>query len=602
MKMSEKIRERNEIEEQYKWDLSALFDNDAKWEEALASMDAEIEKIASWKGKLNNAQTIREFLDARSVLSRKLENIFTYSFLRNSEDTRASDAQSMYARAYAKIVAAESEAAFFRPEVLSLGEEKLNEIIGDECLKPYEFLMKDMQRMAAHTLSSKEEQLLAAFGEALGASGRIAETLMDADMVYDSVKDGEGNDREVSDANYILLQSDSDRVLRENAFRSYYKSYKQHINTYAAAYSGTVKAMTTEAKFRGFESSRAMSLANDNIPLAVYDNLIATVHKHMDTMHRYVKLRKKILGVDELHYYDVYAPLAGDVSKKYTYDEAKQLVLKAVSPLGEDYCNTVRQAFKERWIDVYPNTGKSGGAYSSGTYDSRPYIMMNFTGTLDSVSTIAHEMGHSMHSWNTNHTQPYHYADYTMFVAEVASTVNENLLIEQLLADEKDPKNRLALLNQYLEGFKGTVYRQTMFAEFEMKAHAMAERGESLDQAALCAIYKDLIKQYFGEDLVIDDEVQYEWSRIPHFYRPFYVFVYSTGYCTASALSQMILSEGKPAVDRYIEFLKMGSSAYPIDELIHAGVDLNTPAPIDRALEKFEQVVAEAEKIADELA
>ncbi|MDO4415676.1 MAG: oligoendopeptidase F [Erysipelotrichaceae bacterium] len=599
--MNEKIKDRKDIEECYKWDLSALFESDAEWEKELAAIDEKIAEIPAWQSKLNTAANIRAFLDERTALSLKLEDLFTYAFLRNSEDTRASDAQSMYARAYSKVVQAESAAAFFRPEVLSLGEEKLKEIIKDECLKPYEFMMNDLLRMAAHTLSDKEEQLLAAFGEALGASGRIAETLMDADMVYDSVKDKDGNDREVSDASYILLQSDSDRILRENAFRSYYKSYKQHINTYAAAYSGCVKAMTTEAAFRKFESSRAMSLANDNIPLTVYDNLIATVHKHMDTMHRYVRLRKRILGVDELHYYDVYAPLAGDVKKRYTYDEAKELVLKAVSPLGEDYCNTVRQAFRDRWIDVYPNTGKSGGAYSSGTYNSRPYIMMNFTGTLDSVSTIAHEMGHSMHSWNTNHTQPPHYADYTMFVAEVASTVNENLLIEQLLKEESDPKEKMALLNQYLEGFKGTVYRQTMFAEFEMKAHAMAERGESLDQAALCAIYKDLIAQYFGEDLVIDDEVQYEWSRIPHFYRPFYVFVYATGYCTASALSQMILNEGKPAVDRYIEFLQMGSSVYPIDELIHAGVDLNTPAPIDTALDKFAEVVAEAEKIADEL-
>lgn len=599
--MSEKIRERNEIEEQYKWDLSALFESDEKWEEAFNAVGEKIAEIPRWQGKLNNAAEIRAFLDQYSILNQELEDLFGYSFLRNSEDTRASKAQAMYARAYSKIVEAMSLSAFWRPEILSLGEEKLTQIIADEQLQPYEFMMKDLLRMAAHTLSEKEEALLAAFGEALGASGRIAETLMDADMVYDSVKDGEGNEREVSDANFILLESDTDRVLRENAFRSYYKSYKQHINTYAAAYSGTVKAMTTEAKFRGFGSSREMSLANDNIPETVYDNLIAAVHKHMDTMHRYVKLRKKILGVDELHYYDVYAPLSGGVKKMYTYEEAQKLVLKAVAPMGEDYCNTVRRAFAERWIDVYPNTGKSGGAYSGGTYNSRPYIMMNFTGTLDSVSTIAHEMGHSMHSWNTNHTQPPHYADYTMFVAEVASTVNENLLIEQLLAEENDPRERLALLNQYLEGFKGTVYRQTMFAEFEMIAHRMAERGESLDQAALCAVYKDLIAQYFGEDLIIDEEVQYEWSRIPHFYRPFYVFVYATGYCTASAISQMILSEGDPAVKRYIEFLKMGSSEYAINELIHAGVDLNTPAPIDKALGKFEAVVAEAEKIAEEL-
>ncbi|MBR3349514.1 MAG: oligoendopeptidase F [Solobacterium sp.] len=599
--MSERFKERNEIEEQYKWDLSALFENDAKWEEALAALDEKTADIESWNGRLNTAANIREFLDLYEKTSQNVEDIATYAFLRNAEDTRASDAQSMYARAYSKIVAIESRAAFWRPEILSLGEEKLKEIILDECLKPYEFLMKDLLRMASHTLSGKEEQLLAAFGEALGASGRIANTLMDADMVYDSVVDQDGNEREVSDATFILLQSDHDRVLRENAFRSYYKSYRQHINTFAASLSGTVKALTTEAAYRGFASSRAMSLAQDNIPESVYDNLIEAVHRHMDTMHRYVKLRKKLLSVDELHYYDVYAPLAADVKKCYTYEQAKELVLKAVSPLGEEYVNTVKQAYQERWIDVYPNGGKMGGAFSSGTYNSRPYIMMNFTGTLDSVSTIAHEMGHSMHTWNTIHAQPAHYANYSMFVAEVASTVNENLLIEQLIKEESDPKEKLALLNQYLEGFKGTVYRQTMFAEFEKKVHAMAERGESLDQAAISAVYKDLIAQYFGEDLVIDEEVQYEWSRIPHFYSPFYVYVYATGYCTATALSQMILNDGEAAVKRYIEFLQMGGSAYPIDELIHAGVDLNTTAPIDKALEKFEWVVSEAEKLADQL-
>ena len=599
--MSDKVRERNEIEDQYKWDLSTLYANDAEWEKEFKAVDEEIAKIPEWQGKLNTAANIRAWLDQYTELSSRLENIYTYSFLRNSEDTRASDAQSMYARAYGKIVDAESKAAFFRPEVLSLGEEKLNELIQDECLKPYEFMMKDMLRMAAHTLSAKEEQLLAAFGEAIGASARVAENLMDADMVYDSVKDSEGNEREVSDATFILSQMNKDRVLRENSFRSYYKGYRQHINTFAAAYSGTVKAAVTEAKYRGFGSSREMSLANDNIPVSVYDNLIETVHKHMDSMYRYVRLRKKILGLDELHYYDVYTPLAADAAKHYTYEEAQKLVLKAVSPMGKEYTDRVEKAFEDRWIDVYPNTGKAGGAYSSGTYTSNPFIMMNFTGTLDSVSTIAHEMGHSMHTWNTKTHQPRQYADYTMFVAEVASTVNENLLIETLLKEESDPKVRLSLLNQYLEGFKGTVYRQTMFAEFEMKAHAMAERGESLDPAALNALYKDLIQLYFGDDLVIDDEVQYEWSRIPHFYRPFYVFVYATGYCTANALSQMILNEGETAVKRYIEFLQMGSSQYPIDELIHAGVDLNTPAPIEKALALFDRVLDEAEKISDEL-
>ena len=313
-------------------------------------------------------------------------------------------------------------------------------------------------------------------------------------------------------------------------------------------------------------------------------------------MYRYVALRKKILGVEELHYYDVYAPLVSDVKVRYSYEQAQQMVLDAVAPLGPDYQALVRRAFSERWLDVYPNKGKSGGAYSTGTYDSNPYILTNFTGTLDSVSTIAHEMGHSMHTWHSNHTQPPQYADYTLFVAEVASTVNENLMIEQLLKGDLEPQMRLYLLNQYLENFKGTVYRQTMFAEFEREAHAMAERGEALNPAALNALYRGLVADYFGPELVLDEEVQYEWARIPHFYRPFYVYKYATGYSTAVALSEGILTEGEPAVRRYLEFLSMGGSAYPLDELRHAGVDLATPAPVNAALEKFGRILDDAER------
>ena len=318
-------------------------------------------------------------------------------------------------------------------------------------------------------------------------------------------------------------------------------------------------------------------------------------------MHRYAELRKRILGLDELHYYDLYAPLTQGVDKRFTYEEAQKMVLAAVAPLGEQYQAVAKSGFEDRWIDVYPNKGKTGGAFSSGSYDSNPFILTNFTGTLDSVSTIAHEMGHSMHSWFSKNTQAFQNANYTLFVAEVASTVNENLMIEQLLKDCTDPRERLFLLNEYLEGFKGTVYRQTMFAEFEKKAHALAERGEALDPATLNAVYRELIEQYFGPALVIDDEVQYEWSRIPHFYRPFYVYVYATGYSTAVALSEGILRDGAPAVKKYLEFLSLGGSQYPLDELRHAGVDLTTPAPVETALEKFAAVLADAERTAAQL-
>lgn len=594
--MSEVLKERKELDPSYEWDLTTLYQSDEEWEKALGSLDQYVSEIQAFQGKLNNADTILACLQMETEVSRKVEDVICYASLRHSEDTRDASAQSMYARAFSKYTAIASSSAFISPEILSLPDAKLKEIVSDEKLKDYRFMLENLMRQKPHTLSTSEETLLSSLQEALSASGDTAETLMDADLVFDSVKDSEGTEHEVTGSSYIPLEMSTDRVLRENAFHSYYKSYAQHIHTFASAYAGCVKGAVAEARIRGYGSSREMSMSTDNIPVSVYDNLIDTVHANMDKMYRYVRLRKKILGVDELHYYDVYAPLAGDVDRHYTYEQAKEMVLKAVRPLGDAYVKRVADAYKDGWIDVYPNKGKTGGAYSSGTYDSNPFILMNFTGSLDSVSTLAHEMGHSQHTWLTNHHQPAHYSGYTMFVAEVASTVNENLLIEQLLADCTDPKERLYLLNQYLEGFKGTVYRQTMFAEFEKEAHAMQERGESLDAAALCRLYEGLIRTYFGEDLVMDEEVKYEWARIPHFYRPFYVYVYATGYTSAVALSEGILKEGKPAADRYLEFLSMGSSAYPLDELKHGGVDLSTPAPIQRALDKFDRVLDDVEE------
>ena len=595
MSEMEVLKERSQMDPQYQWDLTPMYQDDAAWEAEFATLEEEIQALSAFAGTLKDAVSIGAYLDTSTEFVRKLSNLYCYASLRRSEDTRAEAGQSMYARVTAKYAQALAAMSFAEPEILSLPEETLQAIVNDAQLADHKFTLENLLRQKPHTLSAAEEKLLATLGEALGAPAEIADNLQDADMVFDAVQDGNGNTVELTGSNYIMLQMSSDRTLRKNAFESYYKGYRQHINTFAVAYAGAVKGATAEASLRHYESSRAMSMAGENIPVEVYDNLIATVRKHMPAMYRYVALRKKILGVDELHYYDVYAPLVGEIKTRYTYEQAQQMVLDAVAPLGEDYGRLVRQAFADRWVDVYPNKGKSGGAYSSGTYDSNPYILTNFTGTLDSVSTIAHEMGHSMHTWHSNHHQPPQYADYTLFVAEVASTVNENLLIEQLLQKEQNPQMRLYLLNQYLENFKGTVYRQAMFAEFERDAHAMAERGEALSPAALNALYKRLVEDYFGPDLVMDDEVQYEWARIPHFYRPFYVYKYATGYSTAVALSEGILKEGAPAVQRYKEFLSMGGSAYPLDELRHAGVDLATPAPIDAALTKFERILDDAE-------
>lgn len=598
--MSE-LKERKDMDPRFQWDLTTLYKNDKDWENTLPRLDEKIAKAASYQGTLKDAETIKKYFDAETDLDLLLSDLFEYASLRKNEDNGADAGQKMYAKIYSKYVEAVSATAFAQPEILSLPEDVLKKYSEDVILKDYHYILVKLLRQKAHTLSADEEQLLAQFGEALGAPKEIANTLQDVDLSFHPAKDADGKSVEVTGSNYILLQSSDDRTLRENSFRSYYRGYRTHINTFAASYSGAVKAAVAEARVRHYTDSRAMSMAEENVPEQVYDNLVHSVRKHMSSMYRYVRLRKRLLGLDELHYYDLYAPLVRGNDKKYTYEEAQKMVLDTVAPFGAEYVNTVKKAFAERWIDVYPNKGKTGGAYSSGTYNSNPFILTNFTGTLDAVSTIAHEMGHSMHTWFSNHHQKPQNAEYTLFVAEVASTVNENLLVEKLLSETDDPKDRLTFLNQYLEAFKGTVYRQTMFAEFEQKAHELAEHGEALNATALNGIYGQLIRDYFGPDLVIDDEVQYEWARIPHFYRPFYVYKYATSYSAAVAISESVRNEGAPAVKRYLEFLSLGGSEDPIDELRHAGVDLTDEKPIDAALEKFEKIIEEAEKAADKL-
>jgi oligoendopeptidase F len=607
--MADELRERKDIDTADKWDLSSLFTDDAAWEKGLQSIDPLIAEAAAFRGKLKDAGSIRQYFDAEQRLDMAMSDVFAYAFLRRSEDMRDSRAQDMYSRAYAKYVEESTAVSFAAPEILALPEEKLREIAEADVLAEYHYTLVKLLREKPHTLTAPEERVLSTLGEVLGAPKNIAENLQNADLTFDPVKDKDGKETEVAGSNYILLESSKDRVLREQAFRSFYRGYRKHINTFAAAYAGAVKGAVAEASLRHYSSSREMASLSEQVPPQVYDNLIDAVHRNMPLMYRYVALRKKILGVCALHYYDLYAPLSAAPEKRYTYDEAKALVLEAVRPLGGEYVSRVKQGFADRWVDVYPNRGKEGGAYSESTYRSNPFIMANFTGTLDSVSTIAHEMGHSMHSWLSNHAQKPQNADYTLFVAEVASTVNENLLAEDLLEKAAAPEEKMSILNQYLEGFKGTVYRQTMFAEFEKEAHEAAERGESLSAAKLSGIYRKLVAEYFGPELVIDDEVALEWARIPHFYRPFYVYKYATSYSAAVALSEGILADyrkGKTGVEnaaaaRYLRFLSLGGSMDPLEELAIAGVDFTTPEPVDRALRKFGRVLDMAEKLADEL-
>ncbi len=594
----EQLKNRNEMDPAYEWDLTGLFADDTAWEAALADVAAQAKAVSALAGTLKDAASVRRYFDLETALERTINNVYTYAMLRQSEDTADAKGQELMAKATNSYVVALSETAFALPELLSLPEDTLQEIAGSEEIAPYAFAMQKILDQKPHVLSAAEEQLLAGFAEVFGAPKNIADALMDADLRFHRAADKDGNKHEVTGSNFIMLQQSPDRTLRKNAFKSFYHGYQGHANTFAQAYTGTVKAAAAEAAARHYESSRAMSMADEHIPAQVYDNLVNTVRAHLPAMARYVALRKKLLHLDDLHYYDVYMPLVSDIDTEWSYDDAKQLVLEALRPLGESYVNTVQSAYDEGWIDVFPNKGKRGGAFSSGTYDSKPYILMNYTGDYESVSTIAHEMGHSMHTWYTKNAQPAQYGDYTLFVAEVASTVNENLLVEYLLQKATTPKEKLFLLNQYLEGFKGTVFRQTMFAEFEREAHAMAERGEALTPDALSNLYGGLIADYFGPDLVIDDEVRYEWSRIPHFYRPFYVYKYATSYSASIDISERILRDGDAAVKPYLEFLSMGGSAYPLDELAHAGVDLTSPAPIEAALRKFEAILDAAEALA----
>ena len=638
--MAKELKERKDMDPKYMWDLSTLFESDEAWEEALKNVDPCIKKVADFEGKLNSAENIRKYAEARTETERKTNNLFVYSYLRKCEDARNPKAQEMYQRAYAKQVEFMAAISFAEPEILSLPEEVLEAVTKDPLLSDYERMMTKLLREKPHKLSAAEEKIIASLEEALSTGRDVSDNLQDADLTFEPALNKDNESVEISQSNYILCQSGEDRILRENSFKSYYKSYKQHINTLAAAYNGNVKYATVVASLKHFGSSREMFMASENVPVSVYDSLIKVVRDRMKDMYRYVALRKKILGLSELHYYDIYAPLAGEFEKNYSYDEAVNELLLATEPLGKKYTDVVKKGVETGWIDVYPNKGKHSGAYSYGTYDSDPYILTNFVGNIDSVSTLVHEMGHSMHSYFSNHCQPPQDSEYTIFVAEVASTVNENLLIERLLRENKEKLDkeglsaekkkalkteRMSLLNQYLEGFKGTVFRQTMFAEFELRAHKAAEDGEALNAEKLNSIYEELIRDYFGEELVIDEEVKYEWARIPHFYTPFYVYKYATSYSAAVAISEAILKENdkinavlelggaeaekiagvdksdlNPAVKRFIEFLSMGGSMDPLDELKHAGVDLSNPEAIERALDKFKDVLDEVESLISE--
>jgi oligoendopeptidase F len=593
------LKERSEIDERYKWRLEDIYENEELWEEDYKKVKDLLKEIVKFKGKIKTSKDLLEVLKLNDQIGMIASKIFAYARMRRDEDNTNSKYQALSDKAMRLNIEVLSATSFIVPEILSIETEKLRNMIEElEELKIYKQYIEDLIRYKPHVLSPEEEKILAEAETLAESVSTIYSMLNHADLRFPTIKDENGNEVELTHGNFISFMQSKDRNVRKAAFEALYDTYKRFINTFASTLAGSVKKDIFYAKARKYNSSLEASLFEDNVNIEVYNNLIETVHKRLDVLHRYVRLKKRVLKLDELHMYDLYVPLIKEYDKEFTYEEAVEIVLEGLKPLGEEYIDLLKRGFESRWVDVYESRGKTSGAYSWGAYGTHPYVLLNFQGKLNDVFTIAHEMGHSLHTYYSNATQPYVYAGYKIFVAEVASTCNEALLMDYLLKNSKDEKERLYVLNHFLEEFRGTVFRQVMFAEFEKLIHEMAERGEPLTAEVLSKKYYELNKLYYGDDIVVDEGISYEWARIPHFYRNFYVYKYATGFSAAIAISQMILNEGKKAVERYKEFLKSGSSDYPLNLLKKAGVDLTTPKPVDDALDVFEKLLDEFEKMA----
>ena len=596
--MSKKIPERSEIAIQDQWALEDLYATDELWQEDLKKLQAEIDELAGFAGRISqSAQELLAYRKLVDMFTIRAECLGNYAMRRGDQDKRDSYYQGMVGQFMKAYVEAEAKTSFETPELLSISDEKMEEFYREEPeLELYRRYFDKSRSRRAHILSATEEKLLAAAGEMSQSPQNIFSMFSNADLKFKPAVDKDGAEHPISQGTYIACLESPDRVLRKSAFENYYAAYESFRNTCAATLDANVKQLQFFADARKYASPLEASLDCTEVPTSVYHQLIESVHQNLDKMHRYVRLRKKLLGVDELHFYDVYTPLLKDVDKHIPYEQAKQTVYDALAPLGDDYRTILKNGFDHRWIDVYQNEGKRSGAYSAGTV-VHPYVLLNYTGTLDSQFTLAHEMGHALHSYLSNKHQNPIDADYVIFVAEVASTCNEVLLMEYLLKNTTDKKERAYLLNHYLDSFKGTVYRQTMFAEYEMLSNKMVEEGESLTAETLNKLYYDLNCKYFGPDMVSDSEIAYEWARIPHFYYNFYVYQYATGFSSAVALAHGILKEGAPAVERYKKFLSGGCSASPVELLKIAGVNLETPKPIQEALDVFGEVLDEIEAL-----
>jgi len=598
MEETKKIRARNEIPVEDTWAIEDLYVNDEAWEKELASLEEDKKLLSSFAGRLaESGEILCQYLENMERVNAKGELLGNYCFRKADVDTRDATYQAMAGKFMSVVVSLGAAISFETPEVVAISEETLEKFY-TECpdLERFRRYLDDVRRLKDHILSPAEEKILAAANELAQSPDNIYGMFADADITFPDAADSEGNMHPVSQGSFVACEESADRVLRKNAYESLYHSFGAFKNTAAGILNAQNKQLKFFAEARKYASAFEASLARTNVPTEVYLNLIEAVHQNLDKMHRYVRLRKKMLGVDELHFYDIYTPLLQDVDKKIPFAEAKQTVYDALAPLGEDYRKVLKQGFENRWIDVYENEGKRSGAYSAGAA-VHPYVLLNYTGTLDSQFTLAHEMGHALHSYYSNKVQKPIDSDYVIFVAEVASTCNEALLMEYLLDRTTDKKERAYLINHFLDQFKGTLYRQTMFAEFELNIGKMVAQGQTLTADVLCAEYRRLNEMYYGPDMVVDDEIAMEWARIPHFYYNYYVFQYATGYSAAIALSRKILKEGQSAVKDYINFLSGGCSKSPVDLLKGAGVDMSSPAPVNEALELFGKLLDEMESL-----
>ena len=590
---------RSEIAREHTWNLESIFPTDADWQRDYQALSERIPELEALKGRLaEGGKALFEVLQARDAVFEQLEKLFVYASMRKDEDTTNSTYQGMYDQAMQLYIRATTAISFIEPEILALPQEKQDQFVQEYPeLHLYDHQLHDLSRNRPHVRSAEVEAILAAAGEITEGPDSIFSMIDNADLKLPMITDEEGKQVELTKGNYLVYIRSTNRRVRKEAFEALHGTFLKQRHTIAATLAAQVKGALFHTRQRNFASTRERALFRYNIPLSVYDNLVATVTEHIPLLNRYLKLRKRMLQLDELHMYDLYVPIVEETNEEISYEQARDTIIEALAPLGQDYTSILQRAFTERWIDVYETPGKRGGAYSGGAYATQPFILLNFQNKRDSMYTLAHELGHSMHSFFTRNTQPYQYGDYTIFVAEVASTLNEGLLTEHLLKTTTDKAVRLAILNHSLESLRGTLFRQTMFAEFEQIIHQWGQEGQPLTADTLSKVYHDLNAKYYGGETVIDDLIDIEWARIPHFYSSFYVYQYATGISAASALVQQILSEGQPAVDRYLNFLRSGSSEYSIDLLKKAGVDMSKPEPVRLALNLFDNHLTQMEEL-----